>query len=156
MDDEDGGLLNISISDGEEQQPAKPSRRTDQSETEWQVVKDAYSPKVENGEVSVCPFPPPLLHAPRARNYPSCQREPLYQSLRQIHKSVVLPLGSEANKQHVQQALHAVEELYFFRRYQEAADLAAKILDEGGLGDSEVEIKALLEKYKQQCRRKLS
>jgi hypothetical protein len=68
----------------------------------------------------------------------------------------VLPLGSEANKQHVQQALHAVEELYFFRRYQEAADLAAKILNEGGLGDSEPEAKSLLEKYKQQCQQKLS
>jgi hypothetical protein len=104
--------------------------------------------------LSISPFPSPTH--PVLAIAPSCQRKPLYQSLRQIHKSVVLPLGSEANKQHVQQALHAVEELYFFRRYQEAADLAAKILGEGELGNSESETKALLEKYKQQCRRKLS
>jgi hypothetical protein len=75
MDDEDGGLLNISISDDEEQQ-ARPSRRTDQSEAEWQVVKDTYSPKVENGEVSLS-FSPPSLppHAPVLAFPPSRQRD---------------------------------------------------------------------------------
>ena len=34
------------------------------------------------------------------------------------------------NKQHVQEVVHAVEELYFFHQYQEAADLAGKVLKE--------------------------
>ena len=55
MDDEAGGLFNIAISDSEtEDQTAsttKSGSRTDQSEADYQAVKQTYHAKVENGEV---------------------------------------------------------------------------------------------------------
>jgi hypothetical protein len=52
MDAEDGGLLNIELSDDEVDHDAKASRRTGQSEEQFQAVKQSYHPKVENGNVS--------------------------------------------------------------------------------------------------------
>lgn len=54
MDDESGGILNISLSDSEteeQQTPAKPSDRTGQSEEEFQAVKRTYHVRIENGNV---------------------------------------------------------------------------------------------------------
>ncbi|ROT35494.1 hypothetical protein SODALDRAFT_328859 [Sodiomyces alkalinus F11] len=41
----------------------------------------------------------------------------------------VLPLQAVATKAEAQELLHAVEELYFFRRFSEGATLARRILD---------------------------
>ena len=52
MDDEDGGLFAIEISEDESEKPQKPTRRTEQNEEEFQIVKDSYRTKIENGNVS--------------------------------------------------------------------------------------------------------
>lgn len=52
MDDEAGGILNIALSDSDaDDTPAKPGRRTDQTESAFQEVKASYSVRVENGNV---------------------------------------------------------------------------------------------------------
>ncbi|KGQ09642.1 hypothetical protein BBAD15_g5026 [Beauveria bassiana D1-5] len=45
-----------------------------------------------------------------------------------IYKHIKLPLQSGASNLDIQEVLHAVEELYFFRRYNEAIDFAAQVL----------------------------
>ena len=56
------------------------------------------------------------------------------------------------NKQHVQEVVHAVEELYFFHQYQEAADLAGKVLKESRGLDDHGEVRKLLESYEKKCK----
>ncbi|KAL7933266.1 hypothetical protein V8C35DRAFT_281088 [Trichoderma chlorosporum] len=74
-----------------------------------------------------------------------------------IYQTLTLPLGPDANKQHVQEVIHAAEELYFFRRYQQVIDLVSKVLtlegDKGGLDD---ESRELLSTYQSRCRQKLN
>lgn len=55
MDEDDGGLGAIEFSDSEiEADPVKKKNaRTDQTEQDFQLVKDTYSAKVENGEVRI-------------------------------------------------------------------------------------------------------
>ncbi|KAL7810331.1 hypothetical protein V8C44DRAFT_332971 [Trichoderma aethiopicum] len=122
-DGDENDLFNIQVSDSEEDQVEKRSKRTGQSEDEFQAVKNAYRAKVENGN---------------------------------IHETINLPLAPDANKQHVQEVVHAAEELYFFRRYQDVIDLVSRVLalegDKGGLDD---ESKQLLSMYQSRCRQKL-
>jgi len=47
--------------------------------------------------------------------------------------------------------MHAIEELYFERRYKEGACLTEKILRDGGGG----EIREVLERYLKRCEEKL-
>lgn len=54
MYEEEDGLLNIYVSDAEEDPVAKKAQRTDQTEEDFQTVKRTYDAKVENGEVR-CP-----------------------------------------------------------------------------------------------------
>ena len=65
-DDALGGLLNISISDSDDSSTEAATHQTKrprdaQNEAEFQAVRQAYSVKIENGEVShlciVFPFP---------------------------------------------------------------------------------------------------
>lgn len=53
MDDEDGGILNIELSDDEVDVAKKKADRTGQSEEEFQAVKRDYQVRVENGEVRI-------------------------------------------------------------------------------------------------------
>lgn len=74
----------------------------------------------------------------------------------QIWKTIRLPLGSSLAKSQVQQVLHAVEELYFFRRYDDAVSFVRSVLSEegdpeGGLDD---EAKELLRYYEVKCMEK--
>ncbi|KAL7909111.1 hypothetical protein GGI35DRAFT_480690 [Trichoderma velutinum] len=65
-----------------------------------------------------------------------------------IYQTLTLPLGPDANKQHVQEVIHAAEELYFFRRYQQVIDLVSKVLDlEGEKGGLDEESRELLSMY---------
>lgn len=50
-DGDENDLFNIQVSDSEEDQVEKKSKRTGQSEDEFQAVKNAYRAKVENGNV---------------------------------------------------------------------------------------------------------
>lgn len=51
MDDEDGGILNIELSDDEVDVVKKKADRTGQTEEDFQAVKRDYRVRVENGEV---------------------------------------------------------------------------------------------------------
>lgn len=50
-DTEENDLFNIQISDSEEDKTEKKSKRTGQSEDDFQAVKSTYRAKVENGNV---------------------------------------------------------------------------------------------------------
>ncbi|KAL6702280.1 hypothetical protein J3F84DRAFT_28778 [Trichoderma pleuroticola] len=73
-----------------------------------------------------------------------------------IYQTLTLPLGPDANKQHVQEVIHAAEELYFFRRYQQVVDLVSKVLHlEGDKGGLDEESRELLSMYQSRCRQKM-
>lgn len=123
FDADENDLFNIQVSDSEDDKVEKKSRRTGQTEDEFQAVKNTYRAKVENGN---------------------------------IQQTITLPLGPGANKQHVQELLHAAEELYFFRRYQEVVDLVSRILTpEGDKGGLDEETRQILSMYQSRCRQKM-
>ncbi|PSR97077.1 hypothetical protein BD289DRAFT_426958 [Coniella lustricola] len=154
MSDEalDSGLFAISLSESEseseqtQQSSAAPSRdRTGQTEEEFQAVKASYVAKVENGEIARTI----LLHLP-------------------------LPLSAQkVTKQEAQEILHAVEELYFYKRYEEAVAFISMVLPSEGQGQGEgenegengdvlqvpaqkglgldEEVKSVLRRYKEMC-----
>lgn len=65
-------------------------------------------------------------------------------------------MGPDANKLHVQEVIHAAEELYFFRRYQEVVDLVLRVLAlEGDKGGLDEEARQLLSMYQSRCREKI-
>lgn len=67
------------------------------------------------------------------------------------------PLPNGVNKLYVQEVLHAVEELYFFGKFHEAAEYASRVLREAdGLGDDgpHGEARELLESYERRCRKR--
>jgi hypothetical protein len=73
----------------------------------------------------------------------------------QIAKSLKLPLGPGADKTQVQDAIYAVEELYFFRQFDEAIELVGKLLSEAScerLGSGPE--RELLESYRSRCEAK--
>ncbi|KND86341.1 hypothetical protein TOPH_09031 [Tolypocladium ophioglossoides CBS 100239] len=114
--DDDGGILNIEISDNEDDQ--KRADRTGQTEAAFQAVKRDYRAK--------------------------------------IYKSIKLPLGPGANKQHLQEVVHAVEELYFFRRYQEALDFLATVQNDESAKAFDNDTRKLLDTYGENCLQKLN
>ncbi|KAB5515198.1 hypothetical protein GE09DRAFT_1231445 [Coniochaeta sp. 2T2.1] len=68
----------------------------------------------------------------------------------EIYKSVSLPLA-EPSKPACQEVVHAVEELYFFGRYEEALGFIRRVLgaeDEGGLDRDSTE---LMKYYEGRC-----
>ncbi|KAK2593881.1 hypothetical protein QQS21_008401 [Conoideocrella luteorostrata] len=123
MDDEDGGILNIEISDDEVDVTKKKADRTGQTEDEFQVVKQNYQARVENGE---------------------------------IHKHVQLPLQPGINKMRTQEVIHAVEELYFHRRYQDGVDLVNRAFGNCGAEAIDNDSRQLLETYREKCQQKVA
>ena len=73
----------------------------------------------------------------------------------QIWRRIRLPLASNLNKSECQEVLHAVEELYYFRRYDEAIRLVQDILREDNSGGLDAESRALLGAYEVKCRAKV-
>ncbi|KHN96587.1 uncharacterized protein MAM_05530 [Metarhizium album ARSEF 1941] len=73
-----------------------------------------------------------------------------------IHKNVALPLQPGPNKMRTQELVHAVEELYFFRRYQEGVDLIARALENGGAEALDNDSRRLLESYEIKCRQRMA
>lgn len=64
-----------------------------------------------------------------------------------------LPLTAGTPKLHVQEIIHAVEELYFFRKYDEAVKFVDQVLyGSKGLDD---ETQELLSTYKEKAQQKL-
>ena len=76
----------------------------------------------------------------------------------QIHQNITLPLGEDANKLQTQEVVHAVEELYYFRRFAEAADIIQRALGPGPSDDKgpfDDDTKKLLNSYRERCRRRI-
>ena len=79
----------------------------------------------------------------------------------QISLTIPLPLPPSAQplpKPSAQEFLHAVEELYFFRRYAEASAFVTQVLDDkDGVGKARVdgETKRLLGYYRGRCEERL-
>ncbi|KAK3685773.1 hypothetical protein B0T22DRAFT_466493 [Podospora appendiculata] len=148
MDDDnlDSGFLNISLSDSEDDgsdsssrspvdtttcKPDEPVSRADRrnalSESDFQLLRQSYRPKVENGD---------------------------------IYRTIKIPLDPAGAKSKPvnQELLHAVEELYFFRRYEEAVNFVHDVLmseGEGGAGLLEEDTTKLLRYYQAKCSQRL-
>ncbi|KAG5976359.1 hypothetical protein E4U55_007341 [Claviceps digitariae] len=125
MDQEDNPILNIQLSDAEDQDldPAKKKAdRTAQTEDEFQAVKEVYRARVENGN---------------------------------MYEHVELPLRPGANKMHTQEVIHAVEELYFHRQFQQAIDLVDRAFDHNGEASVDNDSRQLLTTYREKCQHKL-
>ncbi|RYP09878.1 hypothetical protein DL764_001012 [Monosporascus ibericus] len=72
----------------------------------------------------------------------------------EIWSTIRLPLGPRRiSKPEAQALLHAVEELYFFRRYAEGAAFVRRVLDDcgGGAPGLDVETRDLLRYYEKRC-----
>lgn len=65
-----------------------------------------------------------------------------------------LPLGADAPKMQIQDLIHAVEELYFFRKYDEAIDLVKTVLHDSDGVDEET--RQILAAYSEKCQQKAS
>ncbi|KAI6369461.1 hypothetical protein MCOR25_004418 [Pyricularia grisea] len=107
---------------------AKPQSRQDklrQTEEAFQALKVTYSPKIQNGD---------------------------------IQHQITFPLtpasssSTTVSKMLAQDLVHAVEELYFYRRYAEAADFAGRVLAQPEVLDADT--KTLLTRYQARCRLK--
>ncbi|KAI6084640.1 hypothetical protein F4821DRAFT_242371 [Hypoxylon rubiginosum] len=77
----------------------------------------------------------------------------------EVWKSIKLPLGTgRLPKPEAQALLHAVEELYFFRRYAEGARFVRTVLDGDRDGDEAPELdndtRKLLRYYEKKCNEK--
>ncbi|ROV99602.1 hypothetical protein VPNG_07715 [Cytospora leucostoma] len=75
-----------------------------------------------------------------------------------IYKSVKLPSHGQQklSKQEAQELLHAVEELYFYRRYDEAVAFVGRVFEGDGAGEGlERDVRDLLKTYEQKCQGKL-
>ncbi|KAI1735458.1 hypothetical protein F4680DRAFT_305225 [Xylaria scruposa] len=74
----------------------------------------------------------------------------------EIWKTVRLPLGPQVTKPEVQTLLHAVEELYFFRRFSEGAQFARSVIDDDrGAGKLDEDTLKTLLYYEKKCRDKI-
>ncbi|KAI0479837.1 hypothetical protein F4859DRAFT_451262 [Xylaria cf. heliscus] len=70
----------------------------------------------------------------------------------EIWKTVRVPLGPQVSKSEVQTLLHAVEELYFFRRFSEGARFARSVIDDdGGARKLDEDTRKTLLYYERKC-----
>ncbi|KAL2126605.1 hypothetical protein VTI74DRAFT_558 [Chaetomium olivicolor] len=146
MDNEpadDNLLLALNLSDSEPEEAAAPAsnitatssasggptseyqptraERTALSEEAFQCLKQTYRPKVENGN---------------------------------IHQTITLPIPLSSTplpKPEAQELLHAVEELYFFRKYAEAVQFLEKVFESEGSARIDGETGRLLRVYRERC-----
>lgn len=147
----DSGLFNITLSDSEGEDGGAVTEttrdRTGQTEDAFRAVKRAYQPKLDDGEVRhLQDFHSVVLY-----------KHPQLTFYEQIWKSVQVPLGQrKLSKQEAQEVLHAVEELYFYRRFGEAVTFIGRVFEgEGGAAGLEGDVKDLLRLYESKCMRKL-
>ncbi|KAL3963322.1 hypothetical protein ACCO45_000326 [Purpureocillium lilacinum] len=73
-----------------------------------------------------------------------------------IFKTISLPLPPGAGKMALQQVVHAIEELYYFRRYQEALDFIKTLHDDGSRRAFDPDTRNLVDTYEARCYRKLN
>ncbi|KAK0671775.1 hypothetical protein QBC41DRAFT_315007 [Cercophora samala] len=133
--------LNLSSSSSSESDPEdlascpakEPVSRADRSalsESAFAALKQSYVPRVENGELWTH-IPLPLTPESDANR------------------------GGLISKPQAQDLLHAVEELYFYRRYSEAVAFLERMMADGGEQKIDGETRELLRKYEGRCKSKL-
>ncbi|KAH6655980.1 hypothetical protein BKA67DRAFT_657874 [Truncatella angustata] len=131
MEDLDSGLLAIGLSDGDDSAPeaAEPSKIKIPGTARTEQSEEAFQ-AVQRG------------YTVKVENG-------------EIWKEIRLPLGRKVAKPEAQALLHAVEELYFFRRYDEGAAFVKKVLDgEGGAGGLDKDTSKTLRYYQDKCEQK--
>ena len=69
-----------------------------------------------------------------------------------------LPLEKGARKHLIQEVMYAAEELYYFRRFDEAVGFLSQVLAEGETGSEafDEETRALLVNYREKCEQRLN
>ena len=72
----------------------------------------------------------------------------------QLWRDISLPITGNASKPQAQEVLHAIEELYFFRRYAEGASCARKVLDTSS-DALDNENRAAVALYEEKCLEKI-
>ena len=73
----------------------------------------------------------------------------------QLYKSMQLPITSNTSKMALQALVHAVEELYFLKRYQDTLDFILKSYQDGGKEALDKDSIRILELCEARCREKL-
>ena len=134
MEDEDGGLFNIEVGSVDSADDAEKIPRDFQSEEDYLRQKKEWKVKSEDGEVCV------LL------GVMNCGMLIFWQ----IWKSLKLPIDNPTKPQS-QTILHAIEELYFYRRYEEARNVACEVL-KGRLNEG---FRGVVEGYRGNCEAKI-
>ncbi|KAJ6440258.1 alpha beta hydrolase fold protein [Purpureocillium lavendulum] len=74
----------------------------------------------------------------------------------EIFKTIKLPLLPGVSKMTLQQVIHAIEELYYFRRYQEALDFIDTLNRDGSQKALDQDTRSQVETYEARCYRKLN
>ncbi|GKT49019.1 uncharacterized protein ColSpa_09200 [Colletotrichum spaethianum] len=126
MADEDGGLFSIAIDDSDEEGLiSEAAAKAKERPRDWQSEED--------------------FQALRATYRVNVQDGDIWQTIE-------LPLGADekASKPVLQELLHAVEELYFLRRFEEAAAFARRVL-EGSDAALDRDTKEMLTRYEEKC-----
>lgn len=161
-EDLDSGLLGIALSDSEDDNPkecSEPTTREErnaQLEEEFQKLKSTYRVKVENGEVNNIPLFLPFYY--KREMGLGLWGSGFTDYTAQIWKTMQLPLGDTVSKPQAQELVHAVEELYFFRRHGEAVEFIRRVWREGGSegGGLDSDTRELLAYYERKCVERLS
>jgi len=73
-----------------------------------------------------------------------------------MYEHVEVPLRPGANKMRTQEVIHAVEELYFHRKFQQAIDLVDRAFDHNGEASVDNDSRQLLTTYREKCQRRLN
>jgi hypothetical protein len=77
----------------------------------------------------------------------------------QIWTTISLPVSASVNKPEAQELAHAVEELYFLRRWDEAVAFIQRVMAPGtGEGETTLDegTKQLLRHYESRCKERIS
>ncbi|KAH8902716.1 hypothetical protein BR93DRAFT_972426 [Coniochaeta sp. PMI_546] len=127
----DSGLLGIALSDSEDDSPKECSEPTTREERNAQSEEEFQKLK--------------STYRVKVENG-------------EIWKTVQLPLGDTVSKPQAQELVHAVEELYFFRRHGEAVEFIRRVWREGGSegGGLDSDTRELLAYYERRCEERMS
>ncbi|KAK7746304.1 hypothetical protein SLS53_002263 [Cytospora paraplurivora] len=83
------------------------------------------------------------------------QSEAQFEAVKRDYRAK-LENGEKLTKQEAQELLHAVEELYFYRRYEEAVAFVGRVFEGVGAGEGlERDVRDLLKTYEKKCQGRL-
>ncbi|KAK0754697.1 hypothetical protein B0T18DRAFT_425047 [Schizothecium vesticola] len=128
----------------------------------------------ESSDAEICSTPHPTTtttttNGPASRADRTALSEEAFQSLKatytpklengEIWATISLPVSASVNKPEAQELAHAVEELYFLRRWDEAVAFIQRVMAPGtGEGETRLDegTKQLLRHYESRCRERAS